>query len=168
MFNVKQSKTGQGLDVENPMVGNWIPTSPDEGYVCTTGHPFRIPGTSNPLHIRRAAGDMPVEHCLSDVFSLSCLTWTRPEGATRLPISIKLCDRILFDEAAEYDQDAIEFENRRQSSGGYNMSDLSLLTGVYVNVEAYGTLIDRVIQQLGQGRADPTDPDQKRLAQTPR
>ena len=110
MFNVKQSKTGQGLDVENPMVGNWIPTSPDEGYVCTTGHPFRIPGTSNPLHIRRAAGDMPVEHCLSDVFSLSCLTWTRPEGATRLPISIKLCDRILFDEAAEYDQDAIEFE----------------------------------------------------------
>ena len=110
MFNIKQSKTGQGLDVENPMVGNWIPTSPDEGYVCTTGHPFRIPGTSNPLHIRRAAGDMPVEHCLSDVFSLSCLTWTRPEGATRLPISIKLCDRILFDEAAEYDQDAIEFE----------------------------------------------------------
>ena len=36
------------------------------------------------------------------------------------------------------------------------MSDLSLLTGVYVNVEAYGTLIDRVIQQLGQeeGRSD--------------
>ena len=66
-------------------------------------------GTSNPLHIRRAAGNMPIEHCLSDVFSLSCLTWTRPEGAMRLPISIKLCDRSLFDEAAEYDQDAIEF-----------------------------------------------------------
>ena len=78
---------------------------PDEGYVCTTG---RIPSEFRerpiPLHIRRAAGDMPVEHCLSDVFSLSCLTWTRPEGATRLPISIKLCDRILFDEAAEYDR----------------------------------------------------------------
>ena len=29
----------------------------------------------------------------------------------RLPISIKLCDRSLFDEAAEYDQDAVEFEN---------------------------------------------------------
>ena len=27
----------------------------------------------------------------------------------RLPLSIKLCDRSLFDEAAEYDQDAIEF-----------------------------------------------------------
>ena len=27
----------------------------------------------------------------------------------RLPLSIKLCDRSLFDEATEYDQDAIEF-----------------------------------------------------------
>ena len=95
------------------MVGNWVQTAPDEGYVCTTGHPFPIPGTCKPLHIRRATGDMSIKHCLSDVFSLSCLTWTRPEGAMRLPISIKLCDRNLFDEAAEYDQDAIEFESVR-------------------------------------------------------
>ena len=111
LFNVEPQRHGQDVYVENPIVGNWRPTGPDEGYVCTTGRPFRIPGTSNPLHIRRVAGDMPIEHCLSDVFSLSCLTWTRPEGATRLPISIKLCDRILFDEAAEYDGDAIEFGN---------------------------------------------------------
>ncbi len=109
LFNVKPSNRGQGIYVENPMVGNWIQTAPNEGYVCTTGRPFRIPGTSNPLHIRRADGNMSIEHCLSDIFSLSCLTWTRPEGATRLPISIKLCDRSLFDEAAEYDQDAVEF-----------------------------------------------------------
>ncbi len=113
LFDVKPSRNGQGLHVENPMVGNWVPTAPNEGYVCTTGRPFQIPGTSNPLHIRRAAGEMPIEHCLSDVFSLSCLTWTRPEGAMRLPISTKLCDRSLFDEAAEYNQDAIEFENAR-------------------------------------------------------
>ena len=111
LFDVKPSRSGQGLYAENPMVGNWIQTAPDEGYVCTTGRPFRIPGTSKPLHIRRAAGDMSIEHCLSDIFSLSCLTWTRPEGATRLPISVKLCDRSLFDEAAEYDQDAIKFAN---------------------------------------------------------
>ena len=111
LFDVQSSRSGQRLCVENPRVGNWIQTPPDEGYVCTTGRPFRIPGTSNPLHIRRTAGEMPVEHCLSDVFALSCLTWTRPEGVMRLPISIKLCDRILFDEAAEYDEDAIEFGN---------------------------------------------------------
>ncbi len=45
------------------------------------------------------------------------------------------------------------------------MSDLSFLTGVYANVEAYGALIDRVIERLGQGQFDPTDPDQKKLAQ---
>lgn len=45
------------------------------------------------------------------------------------------------------------------------MSDLSLLSGVYANVEAYGALIDKVIERLGRGEADPADPDQKRLAQ---
>ena len=47
----------------------------------------------------------------------------------------------------------------------FTMSDLSLLTGLYASIEAYGTLIDRVIQQLGQGRVDPTEPDQRKLAQ---
>src|SRR5438477_485148 len=27
-----------------------------------------------------------------DIFRLSCLTWTRPESCSRLPISLKLCD----------------------------------------------------------------------------
>ncbi len=45
------------------------------------------------------------------------------------------------------------------------MSDLSVLRGLYARVEAYGSLIDRVIQQLGQGRVDPTEPDQKQLVQ---
>lgn len=45
------------------------------------------------------------------------------------------------------------------------MSDLSLLTGVYADVEAYGALIDRVIERLGRGGSDPPDPDQKKLGQ---
>lgn len=45
------------------------------------------------------------------------------------------------------------------------MSELSLLTGVYADVEAYGALIDSVIDCLGRGLVDPTDPDQKKLAQ---
>ena len=117
LFDVKASANLQESSVKNPIVGNWLAQTPDEGYVCTTGRPFRIPGTCKPLHIRRAAGDMPIEHCLSDVFSLSCLTWTRPEGAMRLPISIKLCDRNLFDEATEYDEDAIQFANTNLEEG---------------------------------------------------
>lgn len=45
------------------------------------------------------------------------------------------------------------------------MSDLSLLRGVYADVEAYGTLIDKVIKRLGQGGNGPPDPDQKKLGQ---
>ncbi len=109
LFDVESPRNHHEFHIENPIVGNWKPVTQDEGYVCTTGRPFLTHGTSNPLHIRRVAGEMPIEHCLSDVFSLSCLTWPRPEGAMRLPISIKLSDRNLFDEATEYDEDAIEF-----------------------------------------------------------
>lgn len=45
------------------------------------------------------------------------------------------------------------------------MSDLSLLRGVYADVEAYGTLIDKVIKRLGEAGTSPPDPDQKRLGQ---
>ena len=45
------------------------------------------------------------------------------------------------------------------------MSDLSLLTGVYTDVEAYGEMIDRVIKQLTQGLTGPLGPDQKKLGQ---
>lgn len=45
------------------------------------------------------------------------------------------------------------------------MSDLSVLRGVYADVKAYGTLIDRVIERLGRGGTGPPDPDQKKLGQ---
>jgi hypothetical protein len=110
LFHTEPGQAGRVPAVDNPFVGDWTKFSESEAYVCTTGRPFRIPGTANPLHIRRAHGSMAIAHCAEDVFALSCLTWPRPEGAMRLPISIKLCDRTLFDEAAEYDEDAIEFE----------------------------------------------------------
>ncbi len=45
------------------------------------------------------------------------------------------------------------------------MSDLSLLRGVYADVETYGSLIDRVIARLGRVRTGPPDRDQKKLGQ---
>lgn len=43
------------------------------------------------------------------------------------------------------------------------MSELSLLTGVYANVEAYASLIDTVLGRLRSGGSSPSDPDQTRL-----
>ena len=45
------------------------------------------------------------------------------------------------------------------------MSDLSLLRGVYADVESYGTLIDNVIKRLGQGGTVLPNTEQKKLGQ---
>lgn len=46
------------------------------------------------------------------------------------------------------------------------MSDLSLLRGVYADVETYGTLIDKVIERLREtGTGVPPNPDQRKLGQ---
>jgi hypothetical protein len=117
LFHARPGHDGRPPRVENPLVGSWIAADEDEGFVCTTGRPFPIPGTANPLHVKRAHGTMPIARCLEDVFALSCLTWGRPEGVTRLPISIKLCDRSLAEEAAEYDEDEIAFGNDNYAEG---------------------------------------------------
>ncbi|SKA41296.1 Piwi domain-containing protein [Enhydrobacter aerosaccus] len=117
MFSVHPARLGQGTSVENPVVGSWIAIGNDEGFVCTTGKPFRFPGTANPLHIRRVRGEMSIQHCLEDVFALSCLTWGQPEGVMRLPMSIKLCDRSLFDEATDVNEDEVAFGNDNMAGG---------------------------------------------------
>ncbi len=98
-----------GMRTYNPRMGTFYALTDEEGFVCTTGDPFRRQGTTRPLHIMRASGAMPIEECLQDVFSLACLSWSRPEDCSRLPASIVLCDRILFEDAAEYDTDTLNF-----------------------------------------------------------
>ncbi|MGV1868155.1 Piwi domain-containing protein [Rhizobium sp. L51/94] len=95
----------------NPTVGAWQKLNDNEGFVCTTGEPFGRRGTARPLHVVRVSGDMTIDQCVEDVFKLSCLAWSSPDGGTRLPASIKLCDRVLFEDAADYDVDALNFAN---------------------------------------------------------
>jgi len=92
-----------------PCIGKAVVMTQDEGYVCTTGEPFSRPGTPRPLRIVRAYGAMPIEHCMQDIFSLTNLTWTRPEDCSRFPITIRLADKFLADEKTEYDEDELEF-----------------------------------------------------------
>jgi len=37
------------------------------------------------------------------------LAWGRPDDCSRLPITIKMTDRALGEEATEYDEDAIKY-----------------------------------------------------------
>jgi hypothetical protein len=52
---------------------------------------------------------MALEHCLEDVYFLSVLAWARPENCMRDPVTTKLNDRFLGEEAGEYDVAALEF-----------------------------------------------------------
>jgi len=45
------------------------------------------------------------------------------------------------------------------------MSDLSLLSGVYANVEVFAALIDKVIEQIAADSATGSQSEQKRLGQ---
>jgi len=97
--------------VENPQVGCYWLISQNEAYICSTGRAFPRRGTVRPLHIRYVEGQLAFGDCLEDLYGLTTLTWTRPEDCTRYPITIKLTDRRLGEDASEYDADALEFED---------------------------------------------------------
>jgi argonaute-like protein implicated in RNA metabolism and viral defense len=103
--------------VSNPEIGSVI-WGEREAYICTTGWPLLQLGTANPLHVRIAEGDLPLEDCLQDLYSLSALTWTKPDGCTRNPITVSLNDRLLFDRAGTFDEDAVEFADSGDEGRG--------------------------------------------------
>jgi argonaute-like protein implicated in RNA metabolism and viral defense len=108
LFDVDDA-TAPNPNVLNPQVGGYLLDRDNDGYVCTTGRAFPRKGTVNPLHVRLVEGPLPLVHCLEDLYSLTTLAWTRPEDCTRDPITIKLNDRRLGEDAGEYDSDALSF-----------------------------------------------------------
>ena len=100
---------GRSPWVENPEVGTYHLATDTDAYLCATGRAFRRPGTVNPLHVRFVEGPLPFLICLEDLYALTTLAWTRPEDCTRDPITIKLNDRRLGEDAGDYDSDALNF-----------------------------------------------------------
>jgi hypothetical protein len=94
--------------VDNPQIGLFRLVG-SEGYLCATGRAFRRPGTVEPLHVKHIEGPLSLEKCLEDIYSLSALALTKPDDCTRYPITIKLNDRFLGEEATDYDTDSLEF-----------------------------------------------------------
>lgn len=106
LFDVSRNGHPQPV-IRNPEVGDYFLTSADEGYVCATGRAFPRDGTVYPLHVRKVCGALPLEQLLEDIYRLTTLAWTRPEDCTRYPITIKLNDRRLFEDAGEYNENEI-------------------------------------------------------------
>jgi hypothetical protein len=50
---------------------------------------------ARPLHVLRACGSMRIVELAENGFALSCLSWMRPEGCVRDPVTVRLADRYL-------------------------------------------------------------------------
>lgn len=100
-------ETESGL--ENPTLGAWEVFSKTEGIVCTTGWPFNIPGTVEPLVVLLARGSLDLAKILEDTFRMAQLCWPTPTGCMRLPVDLKLCDEHLRAFAGRADEDKALF-----------------------------------------------------------
>ncbi len=104
LFDTSIEASGRRF-IDNPQVGNYFILSDKEGFVCTTGRAFPHKGTTKPLHVIKRSGPLSLDQCLQDVFSLSCLAWTRPEDCARDPITIKLNDRWLGEDGTQMEEE---------------------------------------------------------------
>jgi hypothetical protein len=62
-------------------------------------------------------GPLPIEKCLEDIYCLSALALTKPDDCTRYPITTKLNDRFLGEEATDYDSDALDLAVTESEEG---------------------------------------------------
>jgi argonaute-like protein implicated in RNA metabolism and viral defense len=104
--------------VHNPTIGSSHTSGATEGIVCTTGEPFRFPGTAKPVTAVIAEGALRIDWVLEDIADLAQLVFTAPDRCARLPATIKLADDFLKpiasatdDEGALYDEDSPEDED---------------------------------------------------------
>ena len=95
--------------LENPTLGSWEAFSKTEGIVCTTGWPFNIPGTVEPLVTLVVRGNLDLIRILEDTFRMAQLCWPTPTGCMRLPVDLKLCDEHLRAFAGRADEDKALF-----------------------------------------------------------
>ena len=103
------SKGYQSEQVDNPIIGTYK-TFDNHVYLATTGRPYRIRGTARPIHFIKRYGNMSLDKILKDFFYLTNLTWTKIDDCARLPITIKITDIRLREEAGEYEEDKYNFE----------------------------------------------------------
>jgi hypothetical protein len=103
---------GEGVGaVQNPTIGSHYIIGAGEGIVCTTGLPFRFPGSAKPLAAVIAAGALNIEWVLEDIFALSQAVFTAPDKCVRLPLTIKLAHDFLEPIASNADDEAALYEH---------------------------------------------------------
>jgi hypothetical protein len=110
LFEIKNeydviSTTTDNYNVSNPKIGSWMEFNENEGFVATTGREFKHRGSSKPLYIKRAFGDISIKNLLQDIYWLSTLAHTKPDDCSRNPLTISLADRLINDFGGGFDEE---------------------------------------------------------------
>lgn len=108
LFDVKRTN-GRLPRVENPQNGTYVFLGNQDAYLCSTGREFGHRGTSQMLHVQYVLPGLPFEQALEDLYYLTTLTWSKPDDCSRYPVTMKLTDRWLWQDATEYNQDALAY-----------------------------------------------------------
>jgi hypothetical protein len=95
---------------QNCLVGSYYLLDRTEGVICTTGRPFRFPGTANPLTAVVVEGALDIAWVLEDIFALSQLAFAAPDKCARLPVTVKLADDFLEPIASQADDESALYE----------------------------------------------------------
>lgn len=95
--------TGVSNSLENPASGTHFYMNNNDAFIFNTGAPYKVPGSSNPIHVSFTAGDIDFSKALEDIFRLTQITFSSPDRPTSLPLPLKLIDTLIRDVAHEYD-----------------------------------------------------------------
>lgn len=79
----------------NPISGTYKIFNPSMGFLFTTGYPFKVNGTVQPLHISLIEGNVELETVMQDIFYQCILAFSAPEKGSSLPIVLKLIDTMI-------------------------------------------------------------------------
>lgn len=109
-YNIFETKNDNNA-VKNPKIGSWFTVNQNEGFVATTGREFKHRGSSKPLYIKRALGEMSIEALLKDVYWLSTLAHSKPDDCSRNPLTISYADKLINDFGGGYDEE--EYDEKK-------------------------------------------------------
>jgi len=88
--------------LENPSSGTHFYMNNKNAFIFNTGFPYKVRGSSMPLQVSLAFGEIEFDKVLEDVFRLTQITFSSPDRPTSLPLPLKLIDTLIRDVAHEY------------------------------------------------------------------
>ncbi|SDW16836.1 hypothetical protein SAMN05444410_101402 [Hydrobacter penzbergensis] len=93
-YRVALEKGGYN-NLSNPISGTYKLFDATTGFLFTTGYPFKIPGTVQPIHITLVEGNADFESVMQDIFHQCILAFSAPDKGGSLPVVLKLIDTMI-------------------------------------------------------------------------